>query len=144
MKKNLIFVIIFVFVCLSFTGGYLIAKKDKTVEVVEEIPVPNEFTNNPALQQLNANVKGEIVEKNQEFFTLEDSGRKVTLYYERNGISSFTNKEGGANILYDDLSTGDYLEGGISVIISFDNTIGRTGNRKQGDIIAHSFTVTKK
>lgn len=144
MRRYLIIFIIFVLSFLSLVLGFIITKKDKIVEVERKIPLPNEFTANPSLQQLNANIKGKIVEKGEDSFILEYERKRVTLYIEPRGLTTFARGDYTNEIPYSEVSVGDYVEGGVSIIISRENTVGRSGNRKQGDIVAHFFRVIAK
>lgn len=146
MKTKIVLGIIIAFVSiLSFYLSYKIAKRDTTIIKRNEIAVPQEFILNPSLQVLSANIEGELTEKGNDYFVLESGNNKVKIFIEPRGLTTFAlSSQLDKYIKYEDLKVGDTLKGGISIVISEESTIGMTGNKKRGDIIAHFFAVKNR
>ena len=146
MKRKIIFIFIIIIVgILSFLVTYKVANEDKIVIKKNEIAVPQEFVLNPSLQILSANVEGTLAEKADDYFILEADGHRVKIFIEPRGLTSFLlSSDMTKYIDYDELKVGDTLKGGVSIVVSEESTIGMTGERKRGDIIAHNFVVKNR
>lgn len=130
---------------ISFYLSYSMTKKDKVIIKPNAIPVPQEFVLNPSLQNLYANIEGKLIEKGEDYLILESNGKKVKLFMEFNGLTSFALLSSPSGTLDDhDLQIGDTLKGGISILISDNSGIGMSTQRKRGDIIAHRFMVKNR
>lgn len=141
MKQSTKIILIVLSTALGLIFGVMISLTQSEKEIIVRKTLPLELTKNLTLQQLSANVEGVVAAKNNEFFIVETNNQQITVYYEPRGLTSFTDKSSRGELKYEDLKIGDKVSGGISIIISSENAVGRTGNRKPGDVIAHHFNV---
>ena len=146
MKRKLLFIFIISIVgILSFLVTYKVTNKNQILIKKNEITVPQEFVLNPSQQILSANVEGTLAEKADDYFILEADGHRVKIFIEPRGLTSFLlSSDMTKYIDYDELKVGDTLKGGVSIVVSEESTIGMTGERKRGDIIAHNFVVKNR
>lgn len=143
MRKLVIFVIVIIlissavyYVSHNISQEWLAGGNNRKTEKDPQILRIHSF-----LQQINASTEGIVAEKNDEYFILsDDKGNQLKLFYEPRGLTSFSDlKDLSKDIPYSDIKVGDRLKGGISIIVSKENAVGKTGNRKLGDMIAHRF-----
>lgn len=139
-KKILLTIIIVISFFLGFFMSYYISIHPQKVKT----PLPNMILNNPMLKSLYANIEGKLAEKNKDYMILTKNGIKTTIYLsEDNGLTSFKIKKGNRfeNIEYEDIPTGSYLSGGISVNLEKNTTSDNHHKLKIGDVIGHSFIL---
>ena len=143
MKRKIIFIFIIIIVgILSFLVTYKVTNKNQILIKKNEITVPQEFVLNPSLQILSANVEGKLAEKAEDYFMLESGNNKVKIFLEPRGLSSFALSSNlDKYIKYEDLKIGDNMKGGVSIVVNEESTVGMTGDRKAGDVVAHFFYV---
>ena len=113
----------------------------------ENLPLPEELITNPTVDKLMANTEGKVVEKKVSDFTLEKDGIKLKIYLEdERGITRFRfeTPQGFEDIGYEDIKVGDYLQGGISVFTSQSSARILSPKRNVGEVIAHTFNVTRE
>lgn len=149
IMKQITFVIFAILI--GFIFGAIIYKatnKTQNVNKAQETKasLPSEFVLNPVVEEFIARIDGTVISKTKDSFILEKNGNRATLHIEPRGITTFVGEKGGETkeLDFNQVEAGDYLNGGVSVIVSVGNAVGRTGNRKPGDIIAHYFSVTHK
>lgn len=121
--------------------GSLLALLLPTKEIIIKKTLPAKIISEKTLQQLSANVAGEIVAKSSESFVLKTNSGNITIYYDPQGLSSFMRLDTIQEVSFTDLKIGDKATGGVSIIISEENKVGKLGNRQIGDVIAHNFNI---
>ena len=143
-KKYVIYSIIAIAVSIgSYFIGRLLAPEVKPKQDVIRTVLPAKVVTDLAVQQLNADIQGTITKKDKESITfLTSKGTSIKAYEEPQGITTLVKTDTSA-IRFEDLKVGDEIEGGISVVVSEESTVGKTGQRKVGDVILHYITVTQ-
>ncbi len=126
---------------IGIIGGIVLSLVTPPKEVIIRKTLPLMLTKNLTLQQLSANVTGKIIVKDTISFTLESNGNQIKIYNEPRGITSFTDTVSKNELAYEEVKVGDTVSGGVSIVVSEENAVGRTGDRKPGDIIGHHFNV---
>lgn len=135
-------ILILLIVCLiGIILGFFAALFSQSKHLIIRNTLPTEIANNQTVQELSANIKGIIISKDQESFVLKTNSGDIKIYYDPQGMSLFLKGNTNEEIPFKDLKVGDKLSGGVSIIISNQNIVGRLGKRRVGDIIAHNFNI---
>ena len=134
MSKNKI-LLIFLAAIIGFLAGVLISFL---------LPYGNpvsRYIANPIVEGLSGNTEGFIIAKTNDMITLKKGNSQIEIYIEEGrGLTTFFDKD-KKKMIFDEIRIGDYLTGGISILISPEDaaSIGR----KSGDLIAQRFTVSR-
>lgn len=149
MRFSLITIIIFsvgVLLGVVAMGQLDIFQEQESQEVI--LPIPYQTLTNPIIEQFHANAKGIVVAKSDATLTLEQDGQKLKIFLaEESGLTIFEEEtdEGRNTIDFASIEIGDYLEGGVVIVIdSFLEGMDIIEPRPLGNIIALSFTVFHK
>lgn len=143
-KKYIVYFVIALFVSVvSYLVGGLLAPEVKPRQDIVRTVLPPKVVTDFAVQQLNADIQGTITAKdNQSVTFITSKGTTVKAYEEPQGITTLV-KADELPITLAELKVGDKINGGISVVVSEESTVGKTGQRKVGDVILHYVTVAQ-
>lgn len=149
MKRFILVFLIILSAIAGFLVGFYLNNKyyDQAKQTKNSLPIPASFIVSPSLASLSADTEGKVINKTDDSLTIEKDGSKITLLIEEiSGLTRFTTKtnQGIQAIKFKDISIGDYIKGGLSVITKDSAAVGMSRPRKVGDIIAHAFMVIKK
>lgn len=134
--------IIVIGLLLGFTIQKLFFESSKSI--MSSLPLPAEVIEHQVIEKLSANVEGAVVEKGKDTMILEKDNRRVTIHIEESvNISTFDKEISGKfeHIHFADIKEGDYVRGGVAIVVSPESAVGFIKNYKPGDIIGHNFTL---
>lgn len=145
------FRILLIFILVTIAGlisGYLLERKIvPPLSPNPSLPLPVTFLANPVLDNVYANAEGTVIAKTEDSFIIEKDNQQITLFIEeKTGLTTFAKQtsSGQQSISFNEVQVGDYIRGGVSIVITTDRTVGLAKKRNVGDILAHRFIVGTK
>lgn len=114
------------------------------------IPLPAELLTNPLTQALAANVEGRVINKGENYLTLsknpKDKQGLIIYVEEASGLTAFTEQRNTAvrPLRLADIKMGDYLVGGVNILLKDMAGVGNTLTHKAGDLIGQRFAVGRE
>ena len=146
MKKNWLILILIIIALAGFGIGFATGDKLPGLQT-GKLPLPADFLSNPVIEKAYANVEGKVIARSKDSFSLEKNGQQVQIFVEESvNLTTFKEKvaTGEAEVHFAEINNGDFIKGGISVVINPSSTVGLSKPKKSGDIIGQRFTVIRK
>lgn len=151
MKKNLFLFLLIIFCLVGISLGFVL-ERYLDVELTKRkfVPLPAELLTNPLTQSLAANVEGRVINKGENYLTLSKNLKDkqgLRIYVEEaSGLTAFTEQRTTIvrSLRLADIKTGDYLVGGVNILLKDVAGVGNTSAHKAGDLIGQRFAVGRE
>lgn len=148
MGKLRIFLIFILVTIAGLISGYLLERRIvPPLSPNPSLPLPTTFLVNPVLDNVYANAEGSVIAKTEDSFVIEKDNQQITLFVEdKTGLTTFSKQTSSKqqSINFNEVQVGDYVRGGVSIVITADRAVGLAKKRNVGDILAHRFMVETK
>lgn len=148
LKQAFLILLATIILTLSFLIGRVLGTRTEMVDITESVEVvrqvlPQKIVSEYSFQRLNADVSGEVTALGDNYITVKSlNGTVFNAYNEPQGITTVVNSQ-NETVAFENITIGDKLSGGISIVTNEDLTVGSTGSRQPGDIILHYIQITK-
>lgn len=151
MKKNLFLFLLTIFCLVGGSLGFTL-ERYLDVELTKRkfIPLPAELLTNPLTQSLAANVEGRVINKGENYLILsknpKDKQGLIIYVEEASGLTAFTEQRNTTvrSLRLADIKMGDYLVGGVNILLKDTAGAGNTSAHKTGDPIGQRFAVGRE